>query len=95
MNGGSIMPPFYVRLATATAVVFVLSSTTVMAGAAPTAEERTKIENTLRQQGYTSWKDIEREGKTWDVDDAVAADGKTYDLKLDAGNLSVSEKKLD
>jgi hypothetical protein len=51
----------------------------------PTPEERAQIEEVLRAEGFTSWEEIEWDDDGyWEVDDAVAADGQEYDLKLDA-----------
>ena len=61
----------------------------------PTAEEKAKIEDILRQKGFASWKDIEADGKVWDVDDAVGSDGKTYDLELAMDSLQVTKQEVD
>jgi hypothetical protein len=51
----------------------------------PTAEERSQIEEVLRAEGFMRWDDIEWDDDGyWEVDDAVASDGREYDLKLDA-----------
>lgn len=63
---------------------------------APTDEERTKIETALKAEGYTAWGKVELDDeKHWDVDDAVAADGKTYDLHLDKADFKVLKKEAD
>lgn len=63
----------------------------------PTPEERTRIEAALRDLGFVSWDDIEREddGRVWEVDDARLADGTKYDLKLAADDLRVIERERD
>lgn len=63
----------------------------------PTPQERTQIEAALRQMGFTSWDDIEREddGRVWEVDDARGADGHKYDLKLSVGDLREISRKRD
>jgi hypothetical protein len=62
---------------------------------APSNEEKARIENALRLNGYTNWKNIESEGKVWEVDDATGADGKTYDLELAKDTLQITKKKAD
>lgn len=66
-----------------------------MADRKPTAEERTRIESVLREQGFTRWDEIEfdDDDEAWEVDDAVGADGRQYDLKLDAKNLSIIKRE--
>ena len=66
-----------------------------MADRKPTAEERTRIESVLREQGFTRWDEIEfdDDAKAWEVDDAVSADGRKYDLKLDPNNLSIIKRE--
>lgn len=63
----------------------------------PTPEERNRIETQLRELGFTAWDDIELEDdeSAWEVDDALAPDGKEYDLKLDPDSLSVIRQALD
>lgn len=59
---------------------------------APTEEERTKIEEALRAEGFTRWEEIELDDDGhWEVDDAVSSDGREYDLKLDA-NYTIVER---
>jgi hypothetical protein len=51
----------------------------------PTPEERARIEGILAVEGFTRWDEIEWDDDGhWEVDDAVGADGRQYDLKLDA-----------
>jgi uncharacterized membrane protein YkoI len=66
-----------------------------MADRKPTTEERARIESVLREQGFTRWDEIEfdEDGKAWEVDDAVSADGRKYDLKLDPNNLSIIKRE--
>jgi hypothetical protein len=66
-----------------------------MADRKPTAEERTRIESVLREQGFTRWDEIafDDDYEAWEVDDAVGADGRQYDLKLDAKNLSIIKRE--
>lgn len=82
--------------------VAVLSTTVALAAMAPaladrdpTPEERTRIEAVLREEGFTRWEDIELEDEGhWEVDDAVGADGREYDLHLDT-NLTIIRRDPD
>ena len=63
----------------------------------PTPEERARIEAALRAEGFTRWDDIELEddGSVWEVDDAVGADGREYDLKLNPDTLAIVSRTPD
>ncbi len=56
---------------------------------APTAEQRVRIESVLRERGFFRWKKLGREndGRTWEVDGALTADGRRFDLRLSADDL--------
>jgi hypothetical protein len=82
MEEGSIMPRLHLSIALALAVL-AAPLTAASADRAPTAEERSRIEAALRAEGFARWSDIEHDDGRWEVDDAVAADGAKYDLKLD------------
>jgi len=73
----------------------VLTPTFALADRAATADEWKKVENALRSEGFTQWGEVEFEdsGK-WEVDDAVASDGRRYDLKLDQ-SFKIIERKSD
>jgi hypothetical protein len=83
-----------VRFILALACIF-LGPSVALADRSPTNEERTKIDNVLRAEGFTSWQKIalEDNGK-WEVDDAIGADGRQYDIKLDQ-QFRIIERKLD
>lgn len=49
----------------------------------PTAQEWAEVVTALRDAGYTTWSEIEFDDGQWEVDEARAADGKRYELKLD------------
>lgn len=74
-----------------------MAMTSALADRKPTLEERTRIETKLKELGYTSWDEIELEEdrNVWEVEDARAADGKKYDLKLNPQTLEVTSRKLD
>jgi hypothetical protein len=58
----------------------------------PTAEERSRIEAALRAEGYTSWDSIELDDGRWEVDDAIDAEGREWDLELDIQSLTIVKK---
>ena len=62
---------------------------------APTAKQRTRIEAALRGMGFERWGSIEsgNDGREWEVDDARAADGREYDVRLDAADLQEVSRK--
>jgi hypothetical protein len=61
----------------------------------PTPEERAAIEGVLIAQGFTAWDEIEFDNDGyWEIDDAIAADGLSYDLKLDV-DLALIESDPD
>lgn len=61
-----------------------LAGQPALADRLPTPEERARIEGVLRSKGFTGWEKIESEDGVWQVDDAIASDGRKYDLKLNA-----------
>lgn len=74
-----------------------IALTSALADRKPTLDERSRIETKLKELGYTSWDEIEfdEERNVWEVDDARAADGKDYDLKLNPQTLDVTSRRLD
>ncbi|HEY6630774.1 MAG TPA: PepSY domain-containing protein [Rhizobiaceae bacterium] len=74
-----------------------LLASPAFADRAPTAEERAAIEAKLKAEGYTKWDGIELEDdeSVWEVDDAVAADGREYDLELKPGTLEIVKRDAD
>jgi len=75
----------------------VLLASPALADRAPTPEERTAIEAKLQAEGFTRWESIELEDdeSVWEVDDAIAADGKEYDLELRFGTLEIVDRDRD
>ena len=63
----------------------------------PTSEERSVIERVLRSQGYQRWGDIEIEdnGRIWEIDAALARNGRRYDLKMSAETFEVIRRTRD
>jgi len=87
-----------IRSITASAI---LASTALFAGVAfadgrpPTAEETTAVTAALTKAGFTKWGKVEFDDGKWEVDDAIGADGKKYDVDLSASDLSVLKQKID
>ncbi|QPC86479.1 PepSY domain-containing protein [Mesorhizobium sp. NBSH29] len=63
----------------------------------PTLEERRIIEAKLVGLGYTSWDEIEFDYRrnAWEIDDALAVDGREYDLRLAPHSYDVISRKMD
>jgi hypothetical protein len=76
-------------------VASALYSGQALADRPPTPEERSKIENVLRSEGFTHWGLIELDDGLWDVDDAYAPDGRKYDLKLRPDTLAIVKRDPD
>lgn len=85
------------KLALLAAALTLVLATPALADRDPTPEERARIEEALRAEGFTKWDDIELEddGSVWEVDDALGPDGREYDLKLAADTLAIIERKPD
>jgi uncharacterized membrane protein YkoI len=62
---------------------------------APTREEQRVIEAVLKVEGFLRWEHIELDGDEWEVEGAVAADARRYDLRLDARTLEIVERHRD
>ena len=59
----------------------------------PTAAELTRIDAVLKEAGFTKWKKIEVESDEIEVDDAIDANGKQFDLKLDPKTYAIVKRK--
>lgn len=57
------------------------------------ADQQAKVEEMLKQQGFTKWHEIEMDDGMIEVDDAIDADGKQFDLKLDPKTLEIKSRK--
>ena len=79
------------------AAAVTLLASPALADRAPTAEERTAIEAKLKADGFTRWESIELEDdeSVWEVDDAIGADGREYDLELRFGTLEIIDRDAD
>lgn len=83
--------------ATIFAVAFIACTSAAYAGRAPTDQELLRIDETLKQLGYTGWESIETEdsGTKWEIDNAVGPDGEIYDLELDFNTRGLIKKEKE
>ncbi|MCJ2135747.1 PepSY domain-containing protein [Methylobacterium sp. J-026] len=58
-------------------------------------DQLAKVEAVLRQQGITEWKEIELDDGMIAVDDAMDANGRHVDLKLDPNTLAVVKREAE
>lgn len=49
----------------------------------------------LTKAGFTKWGKVEFDDGKWEIDNAVGADGKTYDVDLSATDMSVIKQEID
>lgn len=57
-----------------------------------TAEEIRQIETVLRREGFRQWGAIQFDGGRFEVEKAVAPDGRTFDLKLSNVDFIILER---
>ncbi|BAU90525.1 PepSY domain-containing protein [Methylorubrum rhodesianum] len=58
-------------------------------------EQQTKVEDILKKEGFTKWKEIELDDGMIEVDDAIDANGKQFDLKLDPKTMEIVKRKAE
>ncbi|GJE09566.1 MULTISPECIES: PepSY domain-containing protein [Methylobacterium] len=58
-------------------------------------DQQAKVEAMLKQEGFTKWKEIELDDGMIEVDDAVDANGKQFDLKLDPKSLAIVKREAE
>ncbi|MBX9739621.1 MAG: PepSY domain-containing protein [Beijerinckiaceae bacterium] len=66
----------------------------------PNADERTRIEQALRADGFVSWKDIELDDDVWEIDDAMRTDNaagrrQSCDLEISPANYQIVARDCD
>ncbi|MCK1636507.1 PepSY domain-containing protein [Bradyrhizobium sp. 157] len=82
------------RLITSTAIL-VLSVLPALADRAVTEDERAKLVAAVQAEGCSGGKlEMDEDDQQFEVDDAVCADGKKYDLKFDM-QMRIKRKNLD
>lgn len=64
-------------------------------GRAPTPDETAAVSAALNKAGFTAWGKVELDDGKWEIDDAVGADGKRYDVDLSVTDYSIIKQKLD
>ena len=92
------MPPIKQIIASLVLVAAgMLPTGQVLAGRAPSPQERSRIETMLHNEGFTRWGRIELDDDDdlWEVDDAYASDGRRYDLKLHPDTLAIIRREPD
>ena len=72
--------------------ISVAAASPSLADREPNADERAKIEQMLRSEGFASWEEIELDDDGWEVDDAKGSDGREYELKLDRNTLQIIKR---
>jgi hypothetical protein len=72
-------------------LVFILSTGTALADRPVTQEESDKLNAALKQEGCSGGK-MEFEDGKFEVENAVCADGKTYDLDFDSSFRLIKKK---
>ena len=58
-------------------------------------DQQAKVEDILKKEGFTKWKEIELDDGMIEVDDAIDANGKQFDLKLDPKTLEIVKRKAE
>lgn len=59
------------------------------------ADQAAKVATVLEKEGFASWKEIELDDGMIEVDDAIDASGKRFDLKLDPHSLAIVKRKAE
>lgn len=59
------------------------------------ADEHAAIGAVLHQAGYTKWSNIELDDGKWEVENAVRADGKVFDVDLAVADLRILKEEID
>jgi len=58
-------------------------------------DQQAKVEAKLKEEGFTEWKTIELDDGHIEVDDAIDASGKQFDLHLDQQTLAIIKRKAE
>jgi hypothetical protein len=75
--------------------IFTFSAFPALADRAVTEDERTKLVAAVQAEGCSGGKfEMDEDDQQFEVDDAVCADGKKYDLKFDL-QMKLIRKNLD
>jgi Peptidase propeptide and YPEB domain len=91
---GSPQEDLIMRLTASTAIL-VLSVLPALADRPVTEDERAKLVAAVQAEGCSGGKfEMDEDDEQFEVDDAVCADGKKYDLKFDM-QMKLKRKNLD
>lgn len=77
------------------AIGFALLSGPVLADEKLPPDQQAKVEDILKKEGFTKWKEIELDDGMIEVDDAIDANGKQFDLKLDPKTMEIVNRKAE
>ena len=58
-------------------------------------DQQAKVEDVLKKEGFTKWKEVDLDDGMIEVDDAIDANGKQFDLKLDPKTLEIVKRKAE
>lgn len=83
----------FVRPLAAAALGLALLSGPVLADEKLPPDQQAKVEDILKKEGFTKWKEIELDDGMIEVDDAIDANGKQFDLKLDPKTMEITKRK--
>ncbi|MEE7505884.1 PepSY domain-containing protein [Methylobacterium mesophilicum] len=85
------------RLTTTLLALTVIAGTSLSARADEKLppDQQAKVEAMLKQEGFTKWKEIELDDGMIEVDDAIDASGKQFDLKLDPKTLAIVKREAE
>lgn len=86
---------FNVKAIFLSAALLTMAGSAYADGRAPTSDEQTAISGALKAEGFESWSSIELDDGKWEIDNAVHADGKIYDVDLRPNDLSTLKKDLE
>jgi hypothetical protein len=80
---------------TLASLVVALITVRAQADDEPGPEDRARIVEALKRAGYQSFEEVEFDGGVWEVDDAVGADGREFDLELDPQTLEIIRREAE
>lgn len=85
----------FVRPLAAAALGLALLASPALADQKLPPDQQTKVEDILKKEGFTKWKEIELDDGMIEVDDAIDANGKQFDLKLDPKTMEIVNRKAE
>lgn len=76
-----------------TAVAAACATLAVAQTREPNAAERVRVEHAMRSLGFKEWGKIELDDDVWVVDEVIDAEGKEWEIELDAVDLRMLSKE--